>query len=320
MEKNELKPAFEERIRKLLKDEADFKEFVKIANTPPVNSIRCNTLKITPEKLKQRLEKKGWKIKQPFNEHPEIMIIESNLLPGEIGRAIEHMLGYYYVQEISSMLPVLALKPKENETILDLCAAPGSKTTQIAAEMKNTGTLIANEISIGRIKILANNTEKCGVTNTIITRKDGTELCERLKNNGIEFDKIFLDAPCSGEGTLRSSVKTAIMWNINTIRSMSKLQKALFESAFEVLKVGGEILYSTCTHAPEENEEIVNFALEKFKGRIKIEIISLPIKCRPGVVSWQDKTYSNEVKASCRIYPQDNNTEGFFLAKFKKIK
>jgi len=312
------KPLFIERMKLLLGK--DFKEYEEILKKPPVRSIRVNTLKISPEKLKKRLEKKGWKIKQPWEDYPEVMIIESDLLPGELGRALEHLLGYYYVQELASMLPIIALKPKPDETILDLCAAPGSKTTQIAAEMKNIGLIIANEIHLGRIKILASNLERCGVTNTIITRKEGRVLCSKLKQKDFKFDKILLDTPCSGEGTLRSTPATYLMWNPKTIKRLSRLQKQLFEAAFEILKVGGEIIYSTCTHAPEENEGVIDYALERFKNQINIEQIKLPIKCRSGISKWQDKEYNKKVKQACRIYPQDNNTEGFFITKFKKLK
>lgn len=218
------------------------------------------------------------------------------------------------------MLPVLVLNPSPGEFVLDLCASPGSKTTQIASYMKFTGTIIANEVSLSRIKILAANLERCGVSNSIITRKDGIALCKRLQNSGFLFDKILIDAPCSGEGTLRSSHKTALMWNPKTITSLSKLQKSMVESAIEILKPNGTIIYSTCTHAPEENEEVLDYILEKFKGEVKIEEISLPIKTRAGVTKWQDKSYSGEVKKSCRIYPHDTNTEGFFVAKLRKIK
>ena len=200
----EPKPLFLERMQKLLPDKKDYQNYLDILKVLPVKSFRCNKLKITPEKLKEKLEKKDWIINQPWKNYPEVMVVESQLLPGELGRALEHLLGYYYIQELASMLPSIALKPKENETILDLCSAPGSKTTQMAAEMKNTGSIIANEVSLGRIRILASNLERCGVTNTIITKKDGIALCDRLKKENFQMDKILVDAPCSGEGTLRS--------------------------------------------------------------------------------------------------------------------
>ena len=313
------KPEFMEKMKKLL-SQADFEKYERIIQEPLLNSIRCNTLKISPEELKKRLEKKGWKISQPWKEHPEVMIVENELQPGELGRSIEHLLGYYYIQELASMLSIIALVSKQNELILDLCASPGSKTTQMASQMKNTGTIIANDINIQRIQILASNLERCGVTNTIITRDDGIRFCEKLKLQELKFDKILLDAPCSGEGTMRSSPKTCLMWNPNTIKSLSKLQKKLFKNAFEILKPNGEIVYSTCTHAPEENEEVIDFALKEFKDEIKIEKINLPVKCREGIVEWNGKKYDEKVKFCARIYPQDNNTEGFFIAKFKRIK
>ena len=387
-----IKPEYLERIQQLLPNKKDREAYLKILKQLPVRSIRCNKLKIQPQELKQRLEKNyNWKIKQPWKNYPEVMIIEGkyfqtnvsgrrgggekggslsvssnkvgisenlkDLEPGELGRAKEHLLGYYYIQELASMLPIIALAPKEDEFILDLCAAPGSKTTQLAAEMQNTGTIIANEVSMGRLKILASNLERCGVTNTIITRKEGVALCKRLAkyNPEVKFDKILVDAPCSGEGTLRSTPKTYIMWNPKTITSLSRLQKQLFEAAFNILKKGGEIIYSTCTHAPEENEEIANWALETFKGKIEIQKIQLPIKCREGLEEWDPKSKEEEnkedfaltnsasgasakggeggtaksnkktkfnkaVKNICRVWPHDNDTEGFFVSKFKKVK
>lgn len=308
------KPLFVERMKELLGE--DFDNYQKTINQLSKKSIRVNTLKISPEELKKKLEKKSWIIKQPFEKHPEIMIIESDLQPGELGRSLEHLLGYYYVQEISSMLPVLALNPKPNETILDLCASPGSKTTQIAAKMENTGTIIANDLKLGRIRILASNLERCGVMNTIITKSGGVGLCKNLKEN-FQIDKILVDAPCSGEGTIGSSKETSKMWNINKIRSLSKIQKNLFESAFELLKPQGVLVYSTCTYAPEENEEVIDFILKKFDN-VKIEEITLPTKSREGIKKWHEKEYLEDVKYSCRIYPQDSNTGGFFIAKFKK--
>lgn len=361
------KPLFLERMQQLLPNKKDYQSYLNILEIPPVKSIRCNTLKISPDNLKKKLETKGWKINQPWKDYPEAMIVDGkisslqshsqskevinknisknlsinnsnqfaskasselrgvagdvrDLEPGELGRALEHLLGYYYIQELASMLPVIALKPKKDEIILDLCSAPGSKTTQIASEIKNTGTIFANEISMGRLKILASNLERCGVTNTIITKKDGVAFSNKIKKQNIEFDKILIDAPCSGEGTLRSSPKTYLMWNIKAIKNLPKIQKNLLFSAFEILKKDGEIIYSTCTHAPEENEGIVDLILKELGDKIKLEKISLPIKTRQGITSWQDKKYSDQVKKCARIYPQDNNTEGFFIAKFRRMR
>jgi NOL1/NOP2/sun family putative RNA methylase len=320
MRKNYLaKSLFLERMKLLLPDEKDFASYLEILKKEVPHSFRCNTLKISPKELKEKLKNKNWKISQPFKDFPEIMIVSSSLQPGELGRALEHLLGYYYIQGIASMMPVLALNPKPNERLLDLCASPGSKTTQIAAKMNNKGLLIANEVKFGRIKILSANTERCGVVNSLITKRDGIALCKRLKQEGFFFDKILLDAPCSGEGTIRSIPKTLEMWNIKTIENLSKLQKSLIANAIEILKPNGELIYSTCTHAPEENEEVIDFALKKFDD-IKIERIKLPVKCRNGLTNWNYKNYDKELIKTCRIYPQDNDTEGFYIAKLRKTK
>mgnify|MGYP001590192774 CR=1 FL=1 len=164
--------------------------------------------------------------------------------------------------------------------------------------------------------------EICSLINLgyIRTRKDGIFFCKKLKDAGFMFDKILVDAPCSGEGTVRSSPVTYLMWNPKTIKILSRLQKGLLASAIEILKPGGEAVYSTCTHAPEENEEVVDFVLKKFGKDVSIEKISLPVKCRPGITSWSDNNYDKNIEKSCRIYPQDNNTEGFFIAKLKRKK
>ena len=150
------------------------------------------------------------------------MIVESNLEPGELGRSLEHLLGYYYIQDISSMLPIISLKPNEKDIVMDLCASPGSKTTQISGMMNNKGTVIANELQLGRLKVLKTNLERCGAANVIITKREGSALCEKLHKESFGFDKILIDAPCSGEGTLRSTPKGFLMWNINNIKQFCK--------------------------------------------------------------------------------------------------
>jgi NOL1/NOP2/sun family putative RNA methylase len=314
--KYEMKPLFEKRMKTLLPDKKDFDRFNKIVHEKPRRFIRCNTLKISTEDLLKRLNKR-WKVVQPYKDHPEIIVIESILGPGELGNSIEHLLGYYYVQEISSMLPLLSLKPKPGEFILDLCSSPGSKTTQMAAMMKNEGTIIANDLKLDRIKILAANLERCGVTNTIVTRNDGVGLCNRISKTDFKFDKILLDVPCSGEGTLRGSPKTFKIWNLKVVKKLSREQKKLFAFAVKCLKVGGEIIYSTCTHSPEENEAVVDFALKNFP--LKIEKVILPLKCRPGIKEWEGEKFDKDVEDCCRIYPQDNDSEGFFVSKFKLV-
>ena len=311
------KENFVKRMESLL-GEKEAKEFFDISYTKTPISIRCNTLKIAVKDLKERLENYGWELRQPFAEFPEVMIIDSKLEPGELGKTKEHLLGYYYVQEISSMLPMLVLQPNAGDLVLDLCASPGSKTTQAAAMMENDGTIIANEINMGRIGILNSNLERCGVMNTIVTRKEGVALCERfLKKTQFRFDKILVDAPCSGEGTLRKSPKTFQMWNINMIKKIAGTQKRLAEAALRILKVGGTMVYSTCTLAPEEDEMIVDYLIRNFD--IEVEKIVLSLKFRCGITEWNSVKLNKSVKNCLRLYPQDNNTDGFFVAKIRKL-
>ncbi len=238
-------------------------------------------------------------------------------MPGELGKALEHQLGYYYVQELASMMPPLALNPCKYDIVLDMCAAPGSKTTQLAAMMENQGTIIANDKRIDRLTALNSNLERCGATNTIITRMNGITLCKKLTKQGFLFDKILVDAPCSGEGTIRSSPETLRMWNINMIKGLASLQKKLIAAAIECLKPQGTLVYSTCTHAPEENELVIDFALKNFN--VALEQISLPLKIRQGITEWQGQKLNSELKKCARIWPQDNDTEGFFVAKLKRL-
>ena len=312
MARLEMKPVFEERMRKLLSNNEDFDNYREIIHTKPLNYIRCNTLKISSDELFLRL-KKRWNVVQPFSKFPEIILVDQALGPGELGNAIEHLLGYYYIQEVCSMMSVIALGPRFGERVLDVCASPGSKTTQIASFMDNKGTIIANDIKLDRLKILSANLERCGVMNCVSVRNDGVGLCSRLAKEGWKFDKILLDAPCSGEGTLRSSAKTFLSWNLKVIEKLSREQKKLIANALKCLKVGGILVYSTCTHAPEENEAVVDFALKNFP--VRLESLDLPLKCRSGVTSWNGSQFSDEVSKCARIYPQDNNSEGFFVAK-----
>ncbi len=320
----EPKPLFVERMNLLLKDEEDVKRFFLFAKTKPKKSIRVNTLKISPEELIEKLKSKGWKLKQIPN-HPEIIQIQNNLEPGELGKTKEHLLGYYYVQEITSMMPIIALQPEAGDVFLDLCASPGSKTTQAAAKMQNKGTIFANDISIPRITILSSNLEKSGVTNAVITRHEGLEFCEKLKkikkNNkemqNFNFDRILIDAPCSGEGNIRVSPRTYLEWSEGMLERFGKKQKKLASQALELLKVGGEMVYSTCTHSPEENELVIQHLIDNYD--IEILDINLPIIARQGITEWKNEKLSPEIKKAARIYHHDNDMEGFFLCKIKKL-
>ncbi len=304
----EFKEKFIERYSQL----TDFPTFKKWSLSFLRRSIRVNTLKISVEELKKRLES-NWSL-TPIPWCREGFWIEHT--KGErrdIGNLPEHALGYFYLQEAASMIPPIVLDPKPGETILDIAAAPGSKATQIAQYMENKGVLISNDYTTERMKPLGINLQRCGISNAIMTKMYG----QQFKRAGIEFDRILVDAPCSGTGTIRKSLKTLLMWNPGMIRRLGATQKQLIEAAFSVLKPGGTLVYSTCSLEPEEDEEVVDHLLKKYEDA-KIEEIDLDIKRSPAVSEFEGATYSDEIGKCLRIWPQDNDTEGFFVAKVKK--
>jgi len=303
------KEKFIERYSKL----TDWEDFKQCSLSFLNRSIRVNTLKITIKELKERLEK-NWNLEQIPWCKEGFWIEHAKKERRDIGNLIEHSLGYFYTQEAASMIPPIVLEPKPHEIILDIAASPGSKTTQIAQYMQNKGILIANDYTYERMKPLSINLQRCGVTNTVITLMEG----QWFKKSGIEFDRILVDAPCSGTGTIRKSLKTIGIWNPDMIRRLSITQKQLIETGFNLLKENGTLVYSTCSLEPEENEEVVDFLINKYENA-RLEEIKLNIKRSDAILEFENKEYNKEIKKCLRIWPQDNDTEGFFVAKIKKV-
>ena len=303
-----IKEKFAERYKAILGK--DYDTFIKYSLTFPRRSLRVNTLKISISELKKRLEKR-WELTQIPWCKGGFWIKHIKGERRDIGNLMEHQLGYFHVQESASMIPPLVLSAKPNELILDMCAAPGSKSTQIAIMMKNTGLLIANDYKGMRLKPLGINIQKAGLTNILTTLMDGNRF------RGFNFDRILVDAPCSGTGTIRKSLKTLRIWNPNMIGRLSMTQKSLIETGFNNLKKGGILVYSTCSMEPEENEEVVSFLLEKYDNAT-IQEINLNLKRSKPIIEFNNKKYHKDVNKCLRIWPQDNDTEGFFVAKIKK--
>lgn len=298
------KPRFINRYSKL----TDWNEFKKYSLSFLRKSIRVNTLKSSVSEIKKRLLD-NWKLEQiPWCK-------EGFWISGErrdIGNLPEHVLGYIYVQEAASMIPPVVLEAKQGDLVLDIAAAPGSKSTQLAQYMKNSGVLIANDVTGDRLAALNVNVQRCGLMNCIVTQMQGRHF------KGFEFDKILVDAPCSGTGTIRKSVKTITTWNPDMVRRIAAIQRQLIKTAFENLKKGGTLVYSTCSVEPEENEGIVNHLLEEFDNA-KVMPIDLDIKKAEPILEFEKESYNKEIKNCLRLWPQTNDTEGFFVAKIKKI-
>lgn len=285
----------------------NFERFIEMISKPQPYWIRVNTLKIGENELIARLEKKGFKFKRFENLNAYKI---SRMPVKHPGATIEHSLGYYYVQDLSSMAPVLALNPKGEEAILDMAAAPGSKTTMIAEIMGNKGTIVANDINLSRIKSLGGNLERLGITNTIVTRLDA-----RGDEFGTKFSKILLDAPCSGESSVRKNP-----WGFRYPKKREHLylgeqQKRMLKNATKHLKGPGIIVYSTCTFAPEENESVVEYGIKNLN--LKPVDFTIPIPSVPGVERWDGEKYPH-AESYKRIYPHLVDTGGMFVAVLRK--
>jgi len=315
----EFKSSFIERFKPILKEEFD--DFIEANKKPLKKSFRINRLKVRTEKdvkaLLNRLKEKGLILKKvPWYDYGYFVEFrEENRY--DLGNLFEHFLGEIYIQEATSMIPPLVMDLESitsGSLILDVAAAPGSKATQIAELTNDKAIIFANEKDYSRLAPLKINFERLGAKNVIILSKDGKEL--DFQN---QFDRILLDAPCSGSGIIRKSESAIKFYNPNKLDLLSNLQRKLFENAFHLLKKGGVLVYSTCSIDPEENEFLVEWALNTFKN-LTLENIELKgIKRGKQIVNFNGKKVSKDIRNKVlRIWPQDNDTGGFFIAKFRK--
>ena len=282
-----------------------------VANEKPLKPyIRVNTLKIEPNTLKGRLENKGFKLKTNKWLSYAFEVLKS---PYNIGATHEFLLGYYYVQNLASMLPASVLNPQKGDLVIDMCAAPGSKATQLAQIMEDQGDLILIEKNLKRIPALTMNIRRLGITNSIILNFDAIKLNEYK----IKADKILLDAPCTGEGLIREDPTRRKSRSINDLKKMSRIQKELLISGLLSLKPGGELLYSTCSIAPEENELVINEVLNQ------LENFSITKISEVYGVNGLNKVFGlklrDDLRFSQRFYPHLHDTIGFYLCLIKNV-
>ncbi len=299
---------FIEIVRALLPDEQSVQLFVESCQQPLRRSIRLNPLKpaVTTEQLESSIGKLA-----SIPWHPDgYWLKQEPDMP--LGNLASHLLGQFYIQEASSMLPPVAMEyvakqlSVKLDKVLDMAAAPGSKTTQLAALMNNQGMLLANEFSASRLKVLAANILRCGVVNSALTHFDASVLGSTLPN---QFDAVLLDAPCSGEGTIRKDPNAFANWDLESVHEIAHLQKQLIESAFHALKKDGILIYSTCTLNPYENQQVCEHLLTRFEGGVK----SIPL----------NQLFSNAEQVATpegylHVWPQTFDSEGFFIAAFAK--
>ena len=281
--------------------------FAESINKPLKQSFRINTLKGDKDKILEQLLNYDSEITSvPWNDNGYVSDLTN------LGSSLEHFVGQIYIQELTSMIPPLVVKDViDNNTILDCCAAPGSKTTQIAGMMQNRGHIIANDSRHARLKSLRGNLDRLGVTNATVTLRD----FKSFPNT--EADLYLVDAPCSSEGTIRKKNAVTRMWKEKDYKRFTKLQKGLLNKACEMAPSGSTILYSTCTFAPEENEKIISEIIDN--QPVKVENIGINgLKTSPGITEWNGKRYNKEVEKCMRIWPHHNDTDAFFVARLEK--
>ncbi|MCK4260013.1 MAG: RsmB/NOP family class I SAM-dependent RNA methyltransferase [Halanaerobiales bacterium] len=296
---------FLQRMQKLLGDE--YSQFMDTFSMKRYYGLRVNTLKITSEELKDKV---------PFHLIPIPWVKEGFYYDEEDnpGKHHYHNAGLYYIQEPSAMAPVTMLDVQLGDRVLDLCAAPGGKTTQIGGALQGTGFVMANDINFKRAQVLAMNIERLGVTNSIVTQENPANLAKYFPNY---FDRILVDAPCSGEGMFRKMPEIAKNWSSEYVSTCSMMQEEILDQAAKMLKPGGVMLYSTCTFAPEENEG----SIQKFLGKHpQFELLDMPIvpDFKKGHPEWVSNGDSS-LKETVRLWPHLLQGEGHFMAKLRKM-
>lgn len=300
-------------------DFTDVSVLKEITAKPLRKSLRVNTLKCSVSDMLAWGKSKDW-ILEPVPWCEEGFFIDRVDREEALGKDFMHLMGGFYLQEAASMLPVALLDPQPGERVLDMSAAPGSKTTQIAARMQGRGVLIANDVQEKRIWSLLTNLQRCGVTNACVTRKVGQWFAGNMTE---VFDRVLCDAPCTAQGTARKDSDALNYCSMDNIGKMAKLQRELLESAVHACKVGGRIVYSTCTLTPEENEDVVLSILNKYSDQLFIvnpaEILksdfSRTLEDSARVQSSLGRTTSEPM---IRLWPQTLDTEGFFSVAIEK--
>ncbi len=295
-------------MREALPSHLSLDDFIAACQRPLRRSIRVNTLKISVEDFLALVAPYSWQL-TPVPWCAEGFWIErddEDAVP--LGSTAEHLSGLFYIQEASSMLPVAALFADGNspERVMDVAAAPGSKTTQIAARMGNRGAILANEFSASRVKVLHANISRCGIHNVALTHFDGRVFGAALPE---AFDAILLDAPCSGEGVVRKDPDALKNWSVESNIEIAATQRELIESAFHALRPGGTLVYSTCTLNRDENEDVCLWLKAQYPDAVEF----LPLN---DLFASAQEAITPE--GFLHVFPQIYDCEGFFVARLRK--
>ncbi|WP_049982313.1 RsmB/NOP family class I SAM-dependent RNA methyltransferase [Halorubrum sp. BV1] len=287
----------------------DVDAFRTACDRPLPSVVRTNGIAASPARVREAFEEEGVAY-EPVGWHDGLF----RLPDGNPGGNWPYVHGWTHGQEEVSVLPGLALDPQPGERVWDACAAPGSKTTQIADAMDDRGTVVANDNNLGRLSALRHNAERLGVTNAIVTNQDARNFS--VKPLAFDaFDRALVDAPCSCEGTCRKNPDVLDQWTLDHVHGVAGIQKGILSRAVQATRPGGTVVYSTCTFAPEENEAVLDHVLAN--EPCEIVEFDLPLEADPGVTEWENETYDEAVTRAKRIYPHRNDTGGFFCAKLR---
>jgi 25S rRNA (cytosine2870-C5)-methyltransferase len=291
---------------------AECVEYMDASDRPRPLVIRANTLKVTRKDLIDALSKRGVNLEAVEWSKVAIKVTESTV---PIGATPEYLAGYYMLQAAASLNPVMALGPLPGERVLDMSAAPGGKTSYIAQLMKNSGTVLANDLKAQRQKATVANLHRLGVKNTIVCCYDGRKIPKIIRG----FDRVLLDAPCSGLGIISRDQSVKLQRTLKDVQRLAHLQKELLCAAVDACdpnsKTGGIIVYSTCSISTEENEQVVQYILQK--RHVRLIDTGLEVG-RPGFTRYKERRFHPSLALTRRFYPHVHNMDGFYVAKFKK--
>ena len=288
---------------------SDSTEFLAACERPLPHAVRVNSIKADIERTKRALTDEGIRYEQT-DWHDGLFRLPDD----QPGTNWPYVHGWIHGQEEVSAVPAEVLAPRPGERVWDACAAPGSKTTQLAALMDDSGLLVGTDNNMGRLSALRSNAERLGVTNLAITCEDARN--HSLKPFGGEcYDRALVDVPCSCEGTIRKNPDAWEDWSLDHVRTIAGVQRGILKRAIEATREGGTVVYSTCTFAPEENEAVLDAVLDSHSCRLVD--FDLPLAHSPGITEWHGQQYDSTVTRAKRIYPHQNDTGGFFCAKLE---
>ena len=295
-----------ERYRAIIPDWEGFRETI-LRRDPP--TIRVRTGRISVAVLRDRLQAQGFVLSE-VEGLPEFLRVIGG--PHSVADTLENWLGLFYIQQASTGVAAPLLAPRPGERVLDLCAAPGGKTTHIADLMQDRGCIVAVDRNENRIRALLGNMYRTVHPNVLVVAGDGRSLPD-----GALFDRVLVDAPCSAEGTLRRKGGKPRGQTAKFRRQVPLRQEALLRRAIALTRPGGTILYSTCTFAPEENEAVVDRVLRD--APVTLEPITIEAPHAPGLTSFEDQRFDRSLAGACRIYPHHFDSGGLFLARLRRL-